>query len=55
MAEMSTTTASALNSRTATASNAPVEKAPEEGSKFKTLLGILRKFVFRHRETQHTG
>jgi hypothetical protein len=48
MAEMSTTTASALNSR-------PVEKAPEESSKFKTLLGILRKCVFRRRETQHTG
>jgi len=39
--------ASALNSkdtsRAATPSNAPAEKAPEDGSKFKTLLGILRK------------
>ncbi|KAF2827641.1 hypothetical protein CC86DRAFT_290000 [Ophiobolus disseminans] len=42
-------TASALNSKDAsratTPSNAPVEKVPEDGSKFKTLLGILRKFI----------
>ena len=25
--------------------NAPVEKAPDEGSKLKTLLGLLRKFL----------
>lgn len=25
--------------------NAPVEKAPDEGSKLKTLLGVLRKYV----------
>jgi hypothetical protein len=41
------TTGSALNSketsRAATPSNAGAEKAPEEGSKFKTLLSILRK------------
>ena len=24
--------------------NAPVEKAPDEGSKLKTLLGLLRKY-----------
>ncbi|KAH8724622.1 hypothetical protein GQ44DRAFT_617900 [Phaeosphaeriaceae sp. PMI808] len=46
------TTASALNSRDASraatpsnAANAPAEKPPEDGSKFKTLLGILRKFI----------
>ncbi|KAF2033393.1 hypothetical protein EK21DRAFT_98385 [Setomelanomma holmii] len=43
------TTASALNSRdtsrAATPSNAPAEKPPEDSSKFKTLLGILRKFI----------
>lgn len=43
------TTASATNSkdtsRAATPSNAAVEKAPEDGSKFKTLLGILRKYA----------
>jgi hypothetical protein len=41
------TTASALNSketsRAGTPSNAPAEKPVEDGSKFKTLLGILRK------------
>jgi hypothetical protein len=25
--------------------NAPVEKAPDDGSKLKTFLGILRKYV----------
>jgi hypothetical protein len=44
------TTASAMNSkdtsRAATPSNAAAEKVPEDGSKFKTLLGILRKYVF---------
>ena len=25
--------------------NAPVEKAPDEGSKLRTLLGLLRKYV----------
>ncbi|OAK95248.1 hypothetical protein IQ06DRAFT_259599 [Phaeosphaeriaceae sp. SRC1lsM3a] len=48
-AQPSSTTASALNSkdpsRAGTPSNAPVEKAPEDSSKFKTLLGILRKFI----------
>jgi hypothetical protein len=47
------TTASALNSkdtsRAATPSNAAAEKVPEDGSKFKTLLGILRKYVFSPR------
>jgi hypothetical protein len=41
------TTVSALNSkdnsRATTPSSATAEKAPEEGSKFKTLLSILRK------------
>jgi len=43
------TTNSALNSkepsRAGTPSNAGAEKAPEDSSKFKTLLGILRKFI----------
>jgi hypothetical protein len=53
MAEMSAenarpgSTKSSLHSRNtsgaATASSAPVEKAPEDSSKFKILLGILRK------------
>ncbi|KAF1920466.1 hypothetical protein BDU57DRAFT_440238 [Ampelomyces quisqualis] len=43
------TTASALSSsepsRATTPSNAPAEKPAEDSSKFKTLLGILRKFI----------
>jgi hypothetical protein len=43
------TTASAVNSkdnsRATTPSNAPVEKPAEDSSKFKTLLGILRKYA----------
>jgi hypothetical protein len=43
------TTASALNARdtskAVTPASAAVERPPEEGSKFKTLLSILRKCV----------
>jgi hypothetical protein len=43
------TTTSALNSgdnsRAATPSSAAVEKAPDDSSKFKTFLGILRRFI----------
>jgi hypothetical protein len=42
-----TTTTPALNSQDASSAaalaTAPVEKAPEDSSKFRTLLGILRK------------
>ncbi|CAO2656273.1 Nn.00g050760.m01.CDS01 [Neocucurbitaria sp. VM-36] len=42
-------TASAANSketsRAATPANAPVEKPPDDSSKFKTFLGILRRFI----------
>ncbi|KAL1800169.1 hypothetical protein ACET3X_000511 [Alternaria dauci] len=48
-AQPGSATTSALNSkdnsRAATPSNAAVEKAPDDSSKFKTFLGILRRFI----------
>jgi hypothetical protein len=48
-AQPGSTTTSALNSgdnsRAATPSSAAVEKAPDDSSKFKTFLGILRRFI----------
>ncbi|KAK3207383.1 hypothetical protein GRF29_103g870132 [Pseudopithomyces chartarum] len=32
-------------SRVSTPANAPVEKAPDDGSKLKTFLGVLRRFI----------
>jgi len=48
-AQPGSATTSALNSRdnsrAATPSSAAVEKAPDDSSKFKTFLGILRRFI----------
>lgn len=48
-AQPGSTTASALNSadasRATTPTSAPVEKPPDDSSKFKTFLGILRRFI----------
>ncbi|RYN33056.1 hypothetical protein AA0113_g2278 [Alternaria arborescens] len=48
-AQPGSATTSALNStdnsRAATPSNAAAEKAPDDSSKFKTFLGILRRFI----------
>ena len=32
-------------SRASTPADAPVEKAPDDGSKLKTFLGVLRRYV----------
>ena len=47
-ASLAPTSAATSNepSRASTPANAPVEKAPDDGSKLKTFLGVLRRFVF---------
>jgi hypothetical protein len=43
--QLSSAAASKEPSRASTPANAPVEKAPDEGSKLKTFLGVLRRFI----------
>ncbi|KNG47547.1 oxysterol-binding protein [Stemphylium lycopersici] len=44
-AQSASAPASTINSRAATPSNAGAEKAPDDSSKFKTFLSILRRFI----------